>query len=100
MRQRHNSAMQKTPAFTAPLVFKDPALALAQVQRIYQDNVEFLRQAMRDFVGGGDFTHARVRACYPYVRLHTHSVSRQGSSRASTSSSGASTSGACCQCRW
>ena len=71
--------MQKTPAYTAPLVFKDPAEALAQVQRIYQDNVEFLRQAMRDFVAGGDFTQTHVRACYPYVRLHTHSVLRQDS---------------------
>ena len=71
--------MHKTPDFTAPIFLSDPAAALRQVQRIYHDNVEFLRQAMRDFVGGGDFTHARVRACYPYVRLHTHSVSRQGS---------------------
>jgi AMP nucleosidase len=70
--------MHKTPDFTAPLFFRDPALAMAQVQRIYQDNVEFLRQAMRDYVGGGDFTHTHVRACYPYVRLHTHSASRQG----------------------
>ena len=72
--------MHKTPDFTAPIFLNDPAAALLQVQRIYHDNVEFLRQAMRDFVGGGDFTQARVRACYPYVRLHTHSVSRQGSS--------------------
>ncbi len=72
--------MHKTPDFTAPIFLNDPAAALRQVQRIYHDNVEFLRQAMRDFVAGGDFTQARVRACYPYVRLHTHSVSRQGSS--------------------
>ncbi|MDP3835453.1 MAG: AMP nucleosidase, partial [Hydrogenophaga sp.] len=70
--------MHKTPDFTAPLFFRDPAAALAQVQRIYQDNVDFLRQCMRDFVTGGDFAHTHVRACYPYVRLHTHSVSRQG----------------------
>ncbi|MDP1685815.1 MAG: AMP nucleosidase, partial [Hydrogenophaga sp.] len=73
--------MHKTPDFTAPIFLNDPAAALLQVQRIYHDNVEFLRQAMRDFVGGGDFAHTRVRACYPYVRLHTHSVSRQGSSQ-------------------
>jgi AMP nucleosidase len=70
--------MHKTPHFTAPAFYSDPALALAQVQRIYQDSVDFLRQAMREFVAGADFADARVRACYPFVRLHTHSVSRQG----------------------
>ncbi|WP_439585973.1 AMP nucleosidase [Hydrogenophaga sp.] len=70
--------MHKTPDFTAPLVFTDPAEALAQVQRIYQDNVEFLRQAMREYVGGGDFSSTHVRACYPYVRLHTHTNTRRG----------------------
>ena len=70
--------MQKKPDFTAPLVFTDPAQALTQVQRIYQDNVEFLRQAMRDYVAGGDFSNTHVRACYPYVRLHTHSNTRRG----------------------
>ena len=77
--RRHNSAMHKTPDFTAPMFYRDPAQALAQVQRIYQDSVDFLRQTMRDFVSGGDFAHAHVRACYPYVRLHTHSVSRKNS---------------------
>ncbi|OGB17635.1 MAG: AMP nucleosidase [Burkholderiales bacterium RIFCSPLOWO2_12_67_14] len=71
--------MHKTPDFTAPMFYRDPAQALAQVQRIYQDSVDFLRQTMRDFVSGGDFAHAHVRACYPYVRLHTHSVSRKNS---------------------
>jgi len=71
--------MHKTPDFTAPLFFDDPAQALAQVQHIYQHSVDFLRQAMREFVAGDDHGGAHVRACYPYVRLHTHSVLRQGS---------------------
>jgi AMP nucleosidase len=75
--------MHKTPPFTAPLVFSDPAAALAQVQRIYRDNVEFLRAAMRHFVVGQDMSGVRVRACYPFVRLHTHSALHQGSGRLS-----------------
>ncbi|MDZ7934203.1 MAG: AMP nucleosidase [Emticicia sp.] len=75
--RRHNSTMHKTPTFTAPVFFRDPAAALAQVQRLYQHNIEFLRHAMRDFVAGADFSQTRVRACYPFVRLHTHSVSHQ-----------------------
>jgi AMP nucleosidase len=69
--------MHKTPHFTAPAFYSDPAEALAQVQRIYQNSVDFLRNAMREFVAGADFSDTRVRACYPFVRLHTHSVSRQ-----------------------
>ena len=38
---------------------------------------------MRDFVNGADADQPRVRACYPFVRLHTHSASHQGSGRLS-----------------
>ncbi|MGM9425864.1 AMP nucleosidase [Hydrogenophaga sp. MI9] len=75
--------MHHSPPFTAPLFFTDPDAALAQVQRIYQDNIAFLRQSMRDFVAGNDFGQARVRACYPFVRLHTHSVSHRITGRLS-----------------
>ena len=70
--------MQKTPEFTAPQRYGDPDAALAQVQRIYQGSVEFLRQAMHDYVDGTDFRDLRVRACYPYVRFHSHSNLHQG----------------------
>ena len=40
--------MQRSPDFTAPLFFTDPAAALRQVERIYRHNVEFLRQAVHD----------------------------------------------------
>jgi AMP nucleosidase len=75
--------MHKTPDFTAPIFYGDPAAALAQVQAIYQRAVEHLRLAMREFVAGGDFHQTRVRACYPFVRLHTQSESKQGSARLS-----------------
>ncbi len=70
--------MHKTPDFTAPSFFANPVDALAQVQQIYQNSVDFLRARMRDFVAGKDFSNIHVRACYPFVRLHTHSVSHQG----------------------
>jgi AMP nucleosidase len=75
--------MHNTPNFTAPVLYTDAAAALAQVQAIYQRSVDHLRAAMRDFVSGADVEQHRVRACYPFVRLHTHSVSHQGSGRLS-----------------
>ena len=75
--------MHKTPHFTAPVFYRDPAAALAQVQAIYQRGVDHLRLAMREFVAGGDFHHTRVRACYPFVRLHTQSASKHGSAHLS-----------------
>jgi len=69
--------MHKTPDFNAPQFFGDPVAALAQVQLIYRQSIDFLRQSMHDFVHGGDFDGVRVRACYPFVRLHTRSVTRQ-----------------------
>lgn len=70
--------MQKTPEFTAPQRFDDPDAALRQVRLIYQSSVEFLRQALHDYVNGADFHDVRVRACYPYVRLICHSNLRLG----------------------
>ncbi|MDM7948792.1 AMP nucleosidase [Hydrogenophaga sp.] len=75
--------MHKTPDFTAPVLYRDPAAALAQVQAIYQRAVDHLRAAMRSFVAGDDFNGSRVRACYPFVRLHTQSASHRGSGRLS-----------------
>jgi AMP nucleosidase len=77
-----------TPDPTPSAFFHDPAAALAQVQRIYQQSIDHLRQAMRDFVDGQDFGGQHVRACYPFVRLHTHSVSHQSSAPTSRLSYG------------
>jgi len=63
------------PPFTAPTAYRDPALALAQVQHLYQQATDHLRQAMQRFVAGEHFQD-RVRACYPFVRLQTDTVLR------------------------
>ena len=45
--------------------------------RIYDASIGHLRQAMQQFVAGDDAL-GHVRACYPLVRIHTDTVSRQG----------------------
>jgi len=67
--------MHLIPEFIAPTLHTDPADALAQVQRIYQQQIEHLRSAMQGFVAGRT-PSAPVRACYPFVRIKTHSLSR------------------------
>ena len=63
------------PAFIAPARFTDAAAALAQVRAIYSGGLQHLRDAMLRFVAG-ETLPGRVRACYPFVRVHTHTVSR------------------------
>jgi AMP nucleosidase len=58
--------------------FVDPALALERVYAIYGANVEYLRDSMRRFVAGEEFT-SRVRACYPFARVQTDTVARADS---------------------
>ena len=71
--------MSLRPPFIAPTRHTDPDSALAQVQALYQTSLNHLRQAMRDFVDGKEFDQ-RVRACYPFVRIHTkHLGVNQGS---------------------
>ncbi|MBS0390422.1 MAG: AMP nucleosidase [Proteobacteria bacterium] len=60
---------------TDPSFHTDPADALAQVQRIYQQQIDHLRDAMQRFVAG-ETPAEHVRACYPYVRVHITSVAR------------------------
>ena len=66
--------MSIRPPFIAPTRHADPDSALAQVQALYQTSLDHLRQAMREFVDGKDFEQ-RVRACYPFVRIHTKHLS-------------------------
>ncbi len=61
--------------FTAPTEHDDPAAALAQIQHIYQQQIEHLRQHMQRFVAG-ETPPQPVRAYYPLVRLRTHTVAR------------------------
>ena len=70
--------MPITPDYVAPMRFDDPAAALAQVRVIYDANVRHLRKVLQSFVAG-DLLTARVRACYPFVRLQTATVARADS---------------------
>jgi AMP nucleosidase len=69
--------MESTP-FIAPARFDDPAAALAQVRRIYDNSIAHLRTQLQRFVGGEDLGQ-RVRACYPFVRVQTSTVARADS---------------------
>src|SRR3569832_1204179 len=64
------------PPFVAPTRHIDPDSALAQVRAIYSEQIAHLRDAMQRFVAG-DSLPGHVRACYPYVRIHTDTVIRQ-----------------------
>ena len=70
--------MPFAPDYVAPASFTDPAAALAQVRAIYDGSIAHLRAALADFVAGGANT-ARVRGCYPFVRVHTDTVARADS---------------------
>jgi AMP nucleosidase len=67
--------MPYLPPFIAPTRHADPEAALAQVQAIYTQQIDHLRQAMQRFVAGESLP-GHVRACYPFVRIHTHTVAR------------------------
>ena len=64
--------------FIAPANFDDPAAALAQVKHIYDTSIAHLRNALQKFVAGEDLG-GHVRACYPFVRVHTRTVARADS---------------------
>src|SRR6478609_7554799 len=67
--------MPYLPAFIAPTRYRDPAAALAQVRAIYDQQIAHLRDAMARFVAG-ETLPGHVRACYPFVRVHTETLSR------------------------
>ena len=70
--------MSTAPNYVAPARFDDPAAALAQVRTIYDGSIQHLRDALQAFVAGDD-SLGRVRACYPFVRVHTDTVARADS---------------------
>ncbi len=70
--------MAHTPAFIAPARFDDAEAALERVRAIYDGSVEHLRTALQAFVAG-DRSAGAVRACYPFVRIHTDTVARADS---------------------
>ena len=69
--------MQTRP-FIAPMRFDDPDAALAQVQAIYDGSIRHLRESLQRFVDG-ETPSEHVRACYPFVRVHTDTVARADS---------------------
>ena len=74
----HNAGMPYQPAFIAPARFTDATAALAQARLIYDQQIAHLRDAMQRFVAGEDLP-GHVRACYPFVRIHTDTVVRRRS---------------------
>ena len=66
------------PNYIAPARFDDPQAALDQVRAIYDGSIGHLRDALKSFVNG-DPLATRVRACYPFVRVHTDTVARADS---------------------
>ena len=74
--------MSIRPPFIAPTRHTNADSALAQVQALYQTSLDHLRLAMKQFVAGQDFAQ-RVRAYYPFVRVHTqHGALQKGSDSA------------------
>ncbi len=67
--------MPYLPPFIAPTRHSDPAAALAQVKAIYDQQIGHLRGAMQRYLAG-DTLPGHVRACYPFVRIHTDTVAR------------------------
>ena len=70
--------MSLVPPFIAPALFDDADAALARVREIYDASVDHLRVALQSFVNGAA-PAGRVRACYPFVRVHTDTVARADS---------------------
>ena len=55
-----------------------PTRHLTQVRRIYDSGIAHLRDTLHRFVAGDDVGD-HVRACYPFVRVHTNTVARADS---------------------
>src|SRR5512139_2500968 len=69
------------PRYIAPARFDDADAALAQVDAIYRSSIDHLRSALQRFVAGDD-DGARVRACYPFVRVRVDTLAERDSRRA------------------
>ena len=78
MTKTTSNNQSRTSTFVAPANFDDPAAALAQVKHIYESSIAHLRDALHKFVAGEDLG-GHIRACYPFVRIHTRTVARADS---------------------
>ena len=70
--------MPLLPSFIAPARFTSAEAALARARQIYDNSVDHLRNALQSFVSG-EALGGRVRAFYPFVRVHTDTVARADS---------------------
>ncbi len=70
--------MTSRPPFVAPARFSDATAALERVRAIYEGSVGHLRAALQGFIDGAAVAD-NVRACYPFVRVHTDTVARADS---------------------
>ncbi|MDB5906633.1 MAG: nucleosidase [Massilia sp.] len=64
--------------FIPPSYFDDPVAALEQVTAIYDSGIAYLRDNLDRFIAGEQLPE-HVRACYPFVRVHTDTVVRADS---------------------
>src|SRR5262245_65876579 len=67
--------MLETPPAIATEAFTDARAAVGRLEEIYERNTKFLRDRFEAYANGGALT-ARVRACYPFVRITTSSYAR------------------------
>jgi AMP nucleosidase len=70
--------MYDEPRFVASAQFDDPHAAFDHVRSIYETGTAHLRDRLHRFVDGEAFEH-RIRAYYPFVRIHTDTVARADS---------------------
>ncbi|HEY8605614.1 MAG TPA: AMP nucleosidase [Noviherbaspirillum sp.] len=67
-----------TPQYSPSAHFDDPSAAFEHARALYDRSISHLRDALQRFVAGEDFNE-RIRACYPFVRVHTDTVARADS---------------------
>ncbi|MES2298548.1 MAG: AMP nucleosidase [Pseudomonadota bacterium] len=68
----------QSPEFLTPIRFDDPVAAFEHVRLLYGRSIDYLRAELQRFVAGEPLNE-HVRACYPYVRVHTDTVARADS---------------------
>jgi len=73
----------QSPPFFAPQLFDNAEAALARVAEIHAAGTAHLRAALQRFVAGVevDLEGQRYRACYPFLRVRTDTVTRASASR-------------------
>jgi AMP nucleosidase len=59
-------------------IFHDPIEALAHIEKIYTNNILYLRQEFESFARDQKYDE-KVRACYPFIRIETFNRQKQKS---------------------